>query len=93
MDAQATIMKLFYRVLALALSITSGAIAGAVFKWLWKVAAREEEAPEASDPERSLKEVLLAAALQGALFAIVKATIERGALQGRRKLTGAEAKD
>jgi hypothetical protein len=59
-----------------------------MFKGMWKLIAREEEAPQAADPQRSWKEVLPAAALQGAVFATVKAAVERGAMQGGRKLTG-----
>jgi hypothetical protein len=82
--------KIAYRLLSLGLSVVSGVLAGALFKGLWKLAAREEDAPEASDPERSWKEVLPAAALQGAIFATVKAAVERGATQGGRKLTGSK---
>lgn len=85
--------NLLYRVLSLGLSVATGVIAGAVFKKLWKVAAREDEAPQATDPERSWKEILIAAGLQGALFAVVKATVERSAVQGRRKLTRSGASD
>jgi hypothetical protein len=78
--------KLSFRALSLALSVASGLLAGAVFKQVWKLLAGEEEAPEATDPERTWKEILLAAALQGAVFAAVKAAIDRGAAQGARKL-------
>jgi hypothetical protein len=79
--------RLFYRALSLGLSVVTGVFAGAVFKRLWKLVAGEEEAPQAADPERGWKEILAAAALQGALFALVKAAVERGAVQGGRKLT------
>ena len=79
--------RLLYRALSLGLSVVTGVLAGAVFKRLWKLIAGEEEAPQAADPERTWKEILAAAALQGALFALVKAAVERGAVQGGRKLT------
>lgn len=85
--------KLLSRVLSLGLSVAIGALAGALFKQLWKLIAREEEAPEAADPERGWKEVLPAAALQGALFAVVKAAVQRGAMRGRRKLAGSPAQE
>jgi hypothetical protein len=65
--------KLLSRLLNLALSVVIGALAGALFKQLWKLTAGEEQAPQAADPKRSWKEILPAAALQGALFATVKA--------------------
>jgi hypothetical protein len=80
--------KLLYRLMSLGLSVVSGMIAGAMFKGLWKLIAREEDTPDASDPERSWKEILPAAALQGAIFATVKAAVERGATQGGRKVAG-----
>lgn len=67
--------------------MVAGALAGGLFKQLWKLIAREEEPPQAADPQRSWKEVLPAAALQGALFATVKAAVQCGALQTGRKLT------
>jgi hypothetical protein len=69
-------------------SVLGGVIAGAIFKRVWKVAAREDDAPKATDAQRGWREVLLAAALQGAIFALVKAVIDRGAAEGTRKVTG-----
>jgi hypothetical protein len=87
---EAAMKKLLYRLVSLGLSVVSGLLAGAMFKGLWKLIAREEDAPDATDPQRSWKEVLPAAALQGAVFATVKAAVERGAMQGGRKLTGSK---
>jgi hypothetical protein len=80
--------KLLYRLMSLGLSVVSGMVAGALFKGMWKLIAREEDAPDATDMQRSWKEVLPAAALQGAIFATVKAAVERGAAQGGRKVAG-----
>lgn len=60
--------KLVYKPLGMALGAVSGVLAGAVFKQVWKVVGHDEDAPDATDPERSWREVLLAAALQGAIF-------------------------
>ena len=65
-----------------------GLLAGVIFKQAWKLAAGEEEAPKATDARRGYGEVLLAAALQGAIFALVKAALDRGAAQATRKVTG-----
>jgi uncharacterized protein DUF4235 len=80
--------NLLYRLMSLGLSVVSGMLAGAMFKGMWKLIAREEDAPDATDPQRSWKEILPAAALQGAIFATVKAAVERGATQGGRKVAG-----
>lgn len=80
--------KALYKLLSLATSVVGGIVAGAIFKRLWKVAAGEDEAPTATDARRGWPEILVAAALQGAIFAVVQATIERGTAEGTRKLTG-----
>jgi Protein of unknown function (DUF4235) len=85
--------SLLYRLMSLGLSVVSGMLAGALFKGMWKLIAREEDAPDATDMQRSWKEVLPAAALQGAIFATVKAAVERGAVQGGRKVAGAKPGD
>jgi dihydrodipicolinate synthase/N-acetylneuraminate lyase len=87
----AAMKKLLSRLGSLGFSMVAGALAGGLFKQLWKLIAREEEPPQAADPQRSWKEVLPAAALQGALFATVKAAVQRGALQAGRKLTRSSA--
>ena len=63
-------------------------VRAAIFKRIWKIAAREDDAPKATDAERGWREVLLAAALQGAIFALVKAVINRGAGEAIRRFTG-----
>jgi hypothetical protein len=80
--------KLLYKLTTLVISVLSGMLAGAIFKRLWKVAAGEEEAPTATDVRRGWREVLTAAALQGAIFALVRAAVDRAAAEGTRKLTG-----
>lgn len=81
-------IKLLYKPAGMLVSVLGGIVAGAIFKRVWKVTAREEDAPKATDAERGWREILLAAALQGAIFALVKAAIDRGAAEGVRKLTG-----
>ena len=81
-------IKLLYKPLSLVVSVLSGILAGAIFKRVWKAAAGEEEAPTATDVRRGWGEVLAAAALQGAIFALVKAAVDRAAAEGTRKLTG-----
>jgi hypothetical protein len=81
-------IKLLYKPLGLLVSVLSGMLAGAIFKRVWKAAAGEEEAPTATDVRRGWGEVLAAAALQGAIFALVKAAVDRAAAEGTRKLTG-----
>jgi hypothetical protein len=81
-------IKLLYKPAGMLVSVLGGVVAGAVFKRVWKVAAREDDAPKATDAQRGWREILLAAALQGAIFAVVKAAVDRGAAAGTRRLTG-----
>lgn len=81
-------MKIIYKPVSVLVSVLGGMLAGAIFKRVWKLAAGEEEAPHATDIRRNWPEVLTAAALQGAIFAVVKAAVDRSAAEGTRKLTG-----
>jgi hypothetical protein len=81
-------IKLIYKPVSILVSVLGGTLAGAIFKRVWKVAAGEDEAPNATDAERGWREILTAAALQGAIFAFVKAALDRSAAAGTRKLTG-----
>ncbi|MFJ3583320.1 DUF4235 domain-containing protein [Streptomyces sp. NPDC090127] len=77
-----------YKPIGLALGMTSGMIAGAAFKQAWKMIGHDDDAPDATDEHRSWQEILLAAALQGAIFAVVKAAVERSGAVTTRRLTG-----
>lgn len=81
-------IKLLFKSLGMLVSALGGILAGAIFKKVWKIAAGEEEAPQATDAHRGWGEVLLAATLQGAIFAVVKAAVNRGAATGVKKATG-----
>ena len=80
--------RMLYKPLSLAFGVAGGILAGIVFKQVWKVVAGEDEAPEATSEDYSWGEVLTAAAIQGAIFAVVKAAVDRGGAAGVRKLTG-----
>ena len=80
--------KLAYRPVGLIASVVAGAIASTVFKQIWKRVSDEDDAPDAMQSEYSLGQILLAAMLQGAIFAAVKALIDRGGARGFQRLTG-----
>ncbi|MFJ3202765.1 DUF4235 domain-containing protein [Streptomyces sp. NPDC086989] len=80
--------KVAYRPVGLALGAVSGLIAGAVFKQVWKVVEGENDAPSALDEDRSWKQILFAAAVQGAIFAVVKAAVDRSGAVATRRVTG-----
>ena len=81
-------INVLYKLLSLAVSVVGGVLAGVIFKRVWKLAAGEDEAPQATNADRGWRETLLAAAVQGATFAVVKAAVDRSAAVGARKLTG-----
>ena len=80
--------KIAYRPIGLVSGLVAGSLSGIVFKQVWKVVAKEEEAPSALQSEYRMREVVLAAALQGAIFAATKAAIDRAGARGFTKLTG-----
>lgn len=80
--------KVVYKPVGLALGAGAGLLAGVVFKQVWKIAGHEEDAPKALDEERKWREVLIAAAVQGAIFALVKAAVERSGAVAVRRLSG-----
>jgi hypothetical protein len=70
--------KVLYKPFGLAFGVAGGMLAGALFKQVWKRVSGREDAPDATSSDYSWGEVLAAAALQGAIFAVVKAAIDRG---------------
>ncbi|MGW4874179.1 DUF4235 domain-containing protein [Streptomyces chartreusis] len=80
--------KVAYKPIGMAAGALGGVLAGAVFKQLWKQLGHEEDAPDATDEHRTWREVLSAAVLQGAIFAGVKAAVDRGGATAARRLTG-----
>jgi uncharacterized protein DUF4235 len=81
-------IKLLYKPVGMLVSVLGGVLAGAIFKRVWKITAQEDDAPKATDARRGWREILLAAALQGAIFALVKAAVDRAAAEATRKVTG-----
>ncbi|MFB7950479.1 DUF4235 domain-containing protein [Kitasatospora phosalacinea] len=77
-----------YKPVGMAVGALGGVVAGAVFKQLWRRVAHEEDAPDATDEDRGWRQVLLAAALQGAVFALVKAALDRSGAAAWKRVTG-----
>ena len=81
-------MKFLYAPFGILFGVLGGLIGGAIFKQIWKRISGEEDSPKARESEYGWGEVLPAAALQGAIFAVVKAAVDRGGARGFEKLTG-----
>jgi hypothetical protein len=84
----ANLEKVAFKPINVALGIGAGALAGLLFKQVWKLASGADDAPDAGDESRGWGEIMVAAALQGAIFAVVKAAVHRGGAIGVRKMTG-----
>ena len=80
--------KFAYRPIGLIGGILAGSLSGLVFKQIWKAVSNQDDAPSALQSEYRMREVVLAAAIQGAIFAATKAAIDRAGARGFTKLTG-----
>jgi len=85
-----TSAKILYRPLGLVSSLVGGVVAGSVFKQVWKHATPGDnaDAPRALESEYGLREILVASAAQGAIFATTKALINRGGARVFQRMTG-----
>ena len=79
---------ILYKPMGIAASVAGGLIAGAVFKQVWQRVAGEGDAPNATDKYRGWREIVTAAAIQGAIFGAIKALVDRGGAKGFERLTG-----
>ncbi len=70
--------QLLYKPVGVTSGVIGGLLANAVFGAVWKKVTHDDDRPNATDQHRDLSEVLAAAALQGLVFAVVKAAIDRG---------------
>jgi len=79
-------IKLLYKLVNLIASMLGGLLAGLIFKRVWKIIGPGDDAPKPTDERPGWGEILLAATLQGAIFAVVKAAVDRGAAEATHKL-------
>ena len=72
------------------LLIAAGVLAGQLFKQVWKRATpgSSSDAPKALESEYTLRQVVLAAAVEGAIFAAVKAVVDRAGARAFQRWTG-----
>jgi len=83
-----TAAKAAYRPFGLLSGMAGGLVAGAVINQVWRRLSDKDEAPDALQSEYPWRQVLLAAALQGAVYAVVKAAIDRGGAKAFQRWTG-----
>jgi rhodanese-related sulfurtransferase len=80
--------KLAYRPVGMLGGMGAGLVAGVVVKQIWKRVAGEDDPPGATQREYGWGSILAAAALQGAVYAVVKAAFDRGGARAWEKATG-----
>jgi hypothetical protein len=82
--------KILYRPFGLISSIVGGLVAGQVFKQVYKRVSpgHRKDAPKPLESEYPLREILVAALIQGAVFSGVKALIDRGGARAFQRWTG-----
>ena len=85
-----TSAKILYRPVGIVSSIVGGLVASLLFKQIWKRISAGEGAdpPGPLESEYAFKEILLAAVLQGAIYAAVKAVIQRQGAKTFERATG-----
>jgi predicted metal-dependent enzyme (double-stranded beta helix superfamily) len=81
-------VKLLYKPFGLVIGALAGLTAGRLFKQAWRLAAHEDDTPDAKDRERTWREVVFAAALEGAIFGAVKAAVDRSGAVAFAEITG-----
>lgn len=81
-------MKVLYTPIGILFGVLGGLVGRTVFGQVWKRISDEDDPPGPRQSEYGWREVIAAAALQGAIFAVIKAAIDRGGARGFQRLTG-----
>jgi hypothetical protein len=80
-------MTLIYKPIAIILGLVAGFIGQKIFNQVWGL-VDDEEPPKPNTELASWPRILAAAAVQGLIFRVVRATIERVGAKGFANLTG-----
>jgi len=76
--------KAVWKPVGLTLGLLGGLLAGKIFGVVWKQISGEGETPQPLSADYSTREVLAAATIQGAIFGLVKAAVDRYGMKGVR---------
>lgn len=87
-ESMSAVSKALYMPLQIATSVAGGLIAGKVFTEIWqRLNPSDQEPPDPKDLDRSGREAITAAALQGLVFGLVRALVDRAGAHGYRAVT------
>jgi len=81
-------MKILFAPISIGAGLLAGFVAQKIFERLWAV-VDDEEPPEPDNREAPVVKLLVALAIEGAVFRLVKGLTDRGARKGFAALTGA----
>ena len=80
--------KALYTPLSVAISVAGGLLAGEVFSQIWqRLGDADRPPPDPKDLNRSTRAALLAAGLQGLVFGLVRAAVDRAGARGYHAVT------
>ena len=80
-------MKLIYKPFGIIIGILSGLVAKRIFNFAWEK-LDDEDPPKATTEYSPLAKVFAAAAVQGVIFKVVRAGVDRAGARGFEHLTG-----
>ncbi|WP_323791311.1 DUF4235 domain-containing protein [Nocardioides sp.] len=84
-----TSAKILYKPVGIVSGMVAGAIAGQIFQQVWgRTTHGSDDPPKPLESEYPIREVVVAAAVQGAIYAIVKAVVTRGGARLFERSTG-----
>ncbi len=82
------VSKAMYMPLQIGTSVAGGLLAGKLFTEIWqRVSPSDQEPPDPKDLDRSAREAITAAALQGLVFGLVRAAVDRAGAHGYKAVT------
>lgn len=81
-----------YRLLSLGTGILGGAVAGAIVSRIWGLFSDRNEVLDPTALDLHLREALVAGAVQGVVFGVVKTALARTTAKSYRRLTGSDLK-
>ena len=81
-------VNVLYKPVDLIADTIGGLLASLIFRGVWSIIEHGDAAPQPTDERQSWRETLLAAGRHGAIFALVKAAVDRGTAEATRRLTG-----